>query len=278
MISAIIGSRGFIGSRLKWYADNYLDEEWIGIHKDNYEMWRGATFNNVIWAAGTARKDLPYGTLYGLNVHNFIQMIRDFKICSKLIYISSQAVYDEGQGKETDVIHSAYLSGYGKSKAEGELIASSFESFLIIRPNGFVGPGLKKNVIHSLAKNPPELYYSWDSRFQIIHADIFAAVTFMLASSFNNEIFNVALPQVVTPAYVAEVMGVDIKTVVQPRDRVVPHVRAVMDTTKLETMLKGGLIALPTAEEAIRKWNEPFGIKIPMFGMRNSVGESGNGG
>jgi nucleoside-diphosphate-sugar epimerase len=289
MANAIIGSNGFIGSRLQWYADTYLDEEWIGINRDNYNMWKGTRFKTLVWAGGTAVKQTPDYEMMKANVTGLLDAITDFP-ARKMVYISSQAVY-EGyeQFKKSEPRGCSYheemflpplnMSRYGQSKVLGEyIVKNSYDRWLILRPNGFVGPGLKKNVIFSLAKNPPELYYSWDSRLQIIHTDIFAAVSFMLASSYSNEIFNVALPEVITPVYVAAAMGVDIKAAVQPKDRVVPRVNAVIDTTKLETVLEGGLIALPSAEEAIRKWNEPFGIKIPMFGMRDSVGESGNRG
>jgi nucleoside-diphosphate-sugar epimerase len=280
MANAIIGSNGFIGSRLKWYADNFLEEEWIGITRENYELWKGHRFDTVIWAAGTSRKGAE--DVFKINTRATMKALRDFSGASKFVYISSQAVYPEGMGKEYDELwrymSPTRLGKYGISKYYGETaVELAYErgdagSYLIIRPNGFVGPGLKKNVIYSFAKDPPELYYTWDSKFQIIHTDVFAAVVFMLASSFSGEIFNVTSNQVITPRDVAAALGIDIKSVVQPKDRVPPYVHAVMDTTKLDTILKEANITLPSTEEAISKWNESFEVRMP--DLQSSVGRS----
>jgi nucleoside-diphosphate-sugar epimerase len=268
MVNAIIGSKGFIGSRLKWYADNFLEDEWIGIHRDNARLWQNTRFKNIIWAAGSPRKDLSPRQLIGENYWAVREALAGYYY-DKFIYISSQAVYADDVAKPNEDHEPNYykLSDYGKSKIKGEWTVKDQcetygKDYLIIRPNGFVGPGLKKNVIHSLAKDPPELYYTWDSKFQVIHTDIFATIVFMLASSFSGEIFNVTSEQVITSVDVARMMGVDIKSVVQPKDHVLPHVSAIMDTSKLDTILKEANITLPSTEEAISKWNEPFEVRM----------------
>ena len=277
MSNAIIGSNGFIGSRLKWYADNYLEDEWIGITRENYDKWKGCPFDALIWAAGSARKDLPVASLMETNAVNVQKALNNFPF-SKVVYISSQAVYADpkilsGFSERHEIIP-AFLGVYGLSKYLGEvIIRESCSNWLIIRPNGFVGPNLKKNVIHSLAKDPPELYYTMDSKFQVIHTDVFAAVVFMLADTFNREIFNVASPEIVTPPQVAQYMGVDIKKIQMPKDRVPPHVHAVFSTEKLDNFLKEACIQLPSAEEAIRNWNGPYQVRMPK--LREPVGGSG---
>ena len=278
MANAVIGANGFIGSRIKWYADNFTAEECIGITRKNYDRWKGHRFKNLIWAAGSARKDLSDAELMETNALNVWKVLRDFHF-EKVIYISSQAVYADPRLQhdyaEDHHVIPAFLSPYGLSKYLGEVVVKeSCGSWLILRPNGFVGPGLKKNVIHSLAKDPPEAYYSLDSRFQVIHTDIFAALVFMLAGSVNREVINVASADVVTPVDVANYMGVDLKAIQQPKDRVPPRVEAVLSTAKLERFLKRARIRLPTTEEAIRKWNEPYKVRVPE--LRSSVGGSGS--
>lgn len=271
MPNLIIGSKGFIGSRLVYYAILHSNEEWIAVSRENYDMWKGHRFDKVIWAAGTARKDA--GDLFELNTKAVVKAIRDFP-CEKFIYISSQAVYPEGYGHELLDISKVtdLLSEYGLSKYYGEVATEIMcDNYLILRPNGFCGPGLKKNVVHSLAKDPPELYYSWDSKLQIIHVDTFAEITFMLASSYSNEIFNVTSSEVVYPVDVAKYMGVDLRKVNMPKDRVPPHVEAIMDTTKLEMTLWRNRMQLPTTEEAISKWNESFEVR--MSELWESMGE-----
>lgn len=266
-INAVIGSNGFIGSRIKWYADNFMDTECVGISRDNYDFWAGHEFITLVWAAGSARKDLSDSELMKVNAEAVYKALRDFKF-DKFIYISSQAIYAPSQyyPKEEDVdINLPDISAYGRSKHLGEEIVKKYcTNYVVIRPNGFSGPGLKKNVIHSLAKNPPEWYYQMDSHFQIIHTDIFAAVLFKLAFICNREIFNVSLKEVITPVDVAQWMGVDIDSVVTPDNRIPPKVRAVFNTSKLEELLhEEPYFELPTAEEAVRKWNEPFEVRMP---------------
>lgn len=273
MANAIVGSNGFIGSALKRYADRYLiDEEWVGITRENRDQWIGYHFNKTVWAAGSARKDLSENELHDLHIGALTEYIARYKF-EKFIYISSQAVYGDSaqSGREDDKI-SLDISDYGVAKFTCETLVRAFKSYLIIRPNGFTGPGLKKNVIHSMAKTPPEMYYTWDSKAQYIHVDHFAHILFKLASKYSGEIFNVTSPDVVTPVDVANILGVDIKTVKFPTDRILPTVRAVLDTTKMESALRDLWEPLPSSKEAIRLWNEPF--KIPVSEVRKSMGGS----
>ena len=261
---AVIGGSGFVGSALVRYGNTHTETECISITRDNYKRWCRHSFRNLFWAAGSARKDLPPDVLHDLNATAVARALRDFEY-DKFIYISSQAVYPaelECPDETAEILHlkKYYTDPYGHSKIIGEANTRRIaENWLILRPNGFVGVGLKKNVIHSLAaKNPPETYYSWNSKFQIIHTDTFAVLCIILAAKYSNRVFNVTSPEVITPIDVANILGIDLKAVVQPRDRVIPHVNAILDVTKLMEALKTFNVCLPKAEEAIRKWNQPF--------------------
>jgi nucleoside-diphosphate-sugar epimerase len=274
MVDACIGGKGFIGSAIVRYANTYTETECIAITRENYELWKGKSFRNIYWAAGTARKDLPFEKLEQLNALAVSDALQDFKY-DKFIYISSQAVYNEGKvGVESDLICPKELSDYGYSKYKGETAVIDYApSFLVIRTNGFTGPGLKKNVIHSMAKNPPELYYTWDSKAQYIHVDHFAHILFKLASRYSGEIFNVTSPDWITPVDVASIFGIDVKKVKAPADRILPHVVAIVNTEKMERVLRNELWEpLPSSKEAVKFWNEPF--KIPMPKLWKSVGKS----
>jgi nucleoside-diphosphate-sugar epimerase len=271
--NAIIGSNGFIGSALKRYADKYLDKEWIGITRKNWKQWKGYHFGNIIWAAGTARKDLSKIKTNALNVHYVVKAISDFKF-DKFIYISSQAVYGDSIGHEDDKI-SSDISYYGATKYSGESITKILKSYLIVRPNGFTGPGLKKNAVFSMSRNPPELYYSWDSKAQYIHVDYFAHIFFNLAKGYNNETFNVSSPDAVTPVDIANILGIDLKTVQMPKDRVLPHVQAIIDVSKMEAALNKMGIETPSSVEAIKTWNEP--LEVQMSSVRERMGKCVSG-
>jgi len=92
----------------------------------------------------------------------------------KLIYISTDLVYDgkKGQYKETDKVRP--LNVYGKTKLQAEKIVSKLKNSLILRTN-FFGFNIRQDkfslgewVIHALGKNHPILGFT-DVRFSSIY-------------------------------------------------------------------------------------------------------------
>jgi nucleoside-diphosphate-sugar epimerase len=271
MCNAILGAAGFLGSNLKWFADNYLDEEWVGITRENYELWRGYKFNTIIWAAGMSSKvkcqDDP-DECFEANYSQLIRALHDFP-AQKVIYISSFDIYplktidkiESYKQWQSNLFPSSY---YGATKFSGELaIQSRSIDFLILRCNGFTGPGLKKNAVYDIAETN-KLWVSWDSRFQYIHVDIFARLLFTLATEYNTAIFNLTSPDTITPVKIAEMCHKDIKEIKQPADRVVPRVEAVMPVNKMLTALSKINMRVPSSEEAVKYWNVRYPFKVQM--------------
>lgn len=255
-VSAIIGASGFIGSRLKWYADNFLDEEWIGITRENYRRWKGYRFNKLVWAAGSARKDLSSQELIEKNVVSLLDAIQDFPT-DKIIYVSSQSVYNnDPEPNEESGVSFQNLSSYGRSKLLGEyVVKNSFLDFVLIRPNGFSGPGLTKNVIFALTRSKPYFYYTPDSYAQYIHVDRFAQILFFLSDCCCSEIVNVAPKTTISPLEIASLLGISSDNI-QLLDP--PRVQAKINTDKLHTLLAAANYAFPTNVEAVCQWNEPL--------------------
>lgn len=266
MANLIIGAGGVLGRNLKNYADEYLrDDEWIGITRENYEMWKGRPFNKVVWAAGMSSKIdckpvVFDDRCYRENVVAVKQAVIDFP-CAQFIYISSYDVYDPPYlgtpPKEDGPLmkdREWEREGYGLFKWMGEEEAKKANSYLCLRCNGFVGPGLKKNVIYDLSQENPTLYVSWDSRFQYIHTHTFSGVLFALSKEYRNDIFNVAPPDSIAVAEVANILGVDIKKVRMPTDKVAPRVHCVMDTSKLAGVLEDLHKPMPSCAGEIRYW------------------------
>ena len=281
--NAIIGSNGFIGSALKRCADKHYSEEfiskWQGITRENYLEWAGTHFNIVVWAAGNPSKEYcqenPERCMFD-NAYSVLQALKDFP-AKRFIYISSQAVYT-GEQKEDSIIDISKLDTYGLSKYVGELMVKDFcelhqTGYTIIRPNGFTGPGLKKNIVHEIATGYT-LKKTWDSRAQYIHVDHFAdIVLFMVMGSFmNKQIINIAPPDVLTPIDIARILNRDLTQIKQPTNGNVRHTNAVMDVTKMFNLLNKYKRPIPTSERAVRLWNEP--TEVSMSILRGSMGES----
>jgi len=283
MSCVVIGSKGFLGSALKRWADKHRPgEEWVGIHRGNRDLWadQGLKWNTVIWAAGTADKrlcDEDKNKCLDLNILQLGKTLKDFP-CDKFVYISSQSVYPDGWDpvveefesyQEEDEINVDNLSSYGASKYLGELIVQKYaKTFLILRPNGFTGPGLKKNAVYDLLANgPPRLFVSWDSKFQYTHVDDFARILFILVAhtTRRSDIYNVTSPDVVTPIDVANLHNIDIKKV---KDKELKNrVQAVISTRKLEDFLRRHGYYVPSSKEAIKNWNES--LPLQMHQVRN---------
>jgi nucleoside-diphosphate-sugar epimerase len=282
MTSAIIGSNGFLGKSLKRYADKFLDEEWVGITRENYSMWAGSKqWNRVVWCAGMSSKiqcEKNKEQCYQANYLDLLKVLVDFKF-EQFIFISSFDVYPEDidEPVEEDASEAVYISprletaglpapkisAYGVSKRLGEMAVAKIaqnrkKNFAYFRCNGFTGPNLSKNVIYDLTRPEPQLFVSWDSKFQYMHVNKFAELLFILAGHVNNDVINVTSPDVVTPADVANLLDVDFKKVRVPGDRVVPTVNAVMDVTKLERILNNLNIFVPSSREAILNWDKPL--------------------
>jgi nucleoside-diphosphate-sugar epimerase len=260
MRNAIIGAQGFIGSALKRYADKFREEEWVGINRQNYKDYIDQTFDVVIWAAGAASKRMSREDLARDHILGVHLALRDFKHTT-FVYISSQAVYEKCQdskAKESFPVRPHKLSDYAWAKYMGEkaLKSEREKRWIVVRPNGFTGPGLKKNVVFDLARTPPQLFVSWDSRIQYMHVDKFAEIMLdHIQCGASNYICNVTTKDSITPAEIANILRVDLKDVKMPADQIIPRIDANIDVTRTERYLN---IQMPLCSEAILNWNKPL--------------------
>ena len=262
MPDCVIGGAGFVGSALVHYLNECTETECIAVTRSNYTAWAKSLvkWRHVYWAAGTASKELceqDPAWCHEQNVTALVRALEDFP-CERFVYVSSQAVYSEEEVgcNEWGDGYPPSLTEYGNSKLSGEQeVWTRHSDVLILRPNGFTGPGLKKNAVHSFAKTPPELYYDWNSQVQFIHTDDFARIAAALADRYSNEAFNVA-GETLRMTTIARLMGVEKESVVINPDRnPPPTVTAVMDTTKLQEALDELGIQFPSSSSAIRNWN-----------------------
>jgi nucleoside-diphosphate-sugar epimerase len=265
MVNACIGANGFLGKAIMNFARKFwAREEWIGITRENYNMWKGYTFGKIVWAAGSASKEIcsDWNTAKQVNAHAVLDAITDFPH-EKFIYISSQAIYPDDIvcPDETAVIDETKLSNYGRSKRMGESIVKRYASkHCIVRPNGFSGPNLKKNAIFYMAQPEPLLYYDWDSYAQYMHVDTFADILLLLAYYYENETFNLTSPDTINMRGIATLLGVKEGQVKPFRDPL-PLVKAEINVSKMMGALKerkydSRLLAAINSNRAVLYWNQ----------------------
>jgi nucleoside-diphosphate-sugar epimerase len=263
MSNAILGAEGFLGKAIMNYARKFWAcEEWIGITRDNYDRWKHYHFGKIIWSAGSASKELcsNWETAKQVNTDAVQAAIKDFP-CDKFIYISSQAVYPDGIicSSEEALVDKSKLSNYGKSKYLGELVVKENAlKYVVVRPNGFTGPGLKKNAVFYMGQSKPLLYYTWDSYAQYLHVDTFADILLHLAYYYENETFNVTSPDTIDMYGIAALLGVNPHQVEPFRDPL-PVVKARITTSKMFYALETSnyskvLLDTITSMRAVEHW------------------------
>lgn len=255
MKNAIIGSNGFIGGALKRYADTHHKGEWVGITRQNYRDYINKKFDHLIWCAGTSSKRAPKEDLYREHVLGVALALSDFRFRS-FVYLSSQSVYnDTGKiASEKDPIRINNLTDYGRYKLLGEkLVKYSSPRWLCIRANGFVGPSLSKNVVYDLTQENPKLFVAWDSKIQYMHVDTFSEILFGLIYRWGswNQVINVTSTDPISPADIAHMLHLDIKKVKVPTNKVVPRLYAVLNTTKLQKILRYYNVHLPSSRDEV---------------------------
>jgi nucleoside-diphosphate-sugar epimerase len=84
------------------------------------------------------------------------------------------------------------LSVYGAHKYLGERYVREFaRSWLIVRPTGFFGKGLKKNLLFDLRNDNPHIYVNRSSWIDYMPVDWFCDNLYILSEKTEGEIINV---------------------------------------------------------------------------------------
>jgi nucleoside-diphosphate-sugar epimerase len=167
------------------------------------------------------------------------ERIKQVQKRSRYIYISSGEVYGHEQhdSKESDKVKIEELSLYGNFKYQAEeLVTSQLLNYLIIRPSGFVGEGLKKNPIFDLLNNS-RIFVHQESEFQFCDVDWFADL-----------VVTMALTEFVGVLNVSATGSVSIKEVTEKLRIPPPLVEsgATLEIHKLNTELLSNFIEVPS--------------------------------
>lgn len=191
----IIGSRGMVGSGLTQYLKPYFSV--TGIDRENYNEYRGQTFDILINANGNSNKVWANKNILGdfeASTVSVYKTLFDFP-CKTYVYISSSDVYENHATSKTTseemIINPENLSPYGFHKYLSECIVKNFtKNYIILRCPMILGTNLKKGPIYDILHNL-RLFVSSDSAFQIITTNELAQIIyFLLSSNITNKIFN----------------------------------------------------------------------------------------
>lgn len=194
----IIGGQGFVGSALTRYCQAHEFDHQV-ITPENYPGFVGETCDVLINANGNSWKPLAMQQPlkdFEANVTSVRKSLIDFTF-TRYVYFSSCDVYPDCSypdiTPEDTIIDPAVLSPYGFHKLLAECcVRHAAHNWLILRPGGFVGPGLRKNAIFDIL-NSDKLWLQPASRLQFIHVDQAAALVFeLLRMNIENEIFNLS--------------------------------------------------------------------------------------
>lgn len=192
----ILGGKGFLGSSYVRALD-MAGERYEIITRENYENFKGKSCDILINASGNSKKYLasrdPQFDFREsvISVHN---SLLDFH-AGTYVYLSSGDVYPDTSSpsvsNEDQEIAPRQQSTYGFHKGLAENIVKHYaKQWLIIRQGGFVGEGLKKNVVFDILNDLP-VRVSLESRFQFIDSlDSAQIVMQLLKKERLNETYN----------------------------------------------------------------------------------------
>jgi nucleoside-diphosphate-sugar epimerase len=192
----IIGGKGFVGSAFSRVCETQKMSYAI-ITKQNYPEFMGKQCDIVIDADGNSSKVLAINNPvqdFDINVRSLRTRLTELKY-DCYVYLSSCDVYPDCSSpaatKEDQKISISRQNPYGFHKYLAELCVQQVSpKWLIFRPGGFVGPGLKKNAIFDILKGGP-LWLDPESELQFIQTDQAAEIVLkIIAANRYNEIFN----------------------------------------------------------------------------------------
>lgn len=169
-----------------------------GIHKENYQSYRGTAFDIIINANGNSKRfwanSHPVEDFIASTVSVYNSLF-DFK-CSVYVYISSSDVYENHTSprytKEDVSIAPDKLTPYGLHKYFSELLIRKYvNNYLVLRSSMILGKNLKKGPLYDVVHHAP-LFISRDSRLQMITTrEIADIINTLIDNKVTQDVLNV---------------------------------------------------------------------------------------
>ena len=254
----ILGAKGFVGSAIFDYLDQFYD--CTAIDFDNYKDFIGHKSDVFINANGNSKKFLAEENPtkdFELSVKSVVQSIFDFPT-KKYIYISSVDVYtnfsDGSKNVENFEINNSEQSTYGFHKWIAEqYVIKNTDNWLILRLGGMIGPNLKKGPIYDIMNNI-DLRVSPKSKYQYIEtSEVGKIINLILTKNCSNETFNICGNGTISLNEVADVLGKKLK-----QSKFLKPQHYEINNNKINKKL----IKIPETKKAVKNFFEKiYGIK-----------------
>lgn len=209
----ILGGGGFIGTAIARYCARH-NLPYTVIKRGDGGRYYNAPCELLINANGSSSKLLAERdplTDFSANVASVRKSLEKYKF-QKYIYISTGDVYPDISSPQTtqedQPLPPERQSKYGFHKSLAEAcVRHTAEQWLILRPAGFVGQGLKKNAIYDIV-NGAIFWLDPASRLQYINVDDFARILFDLVNLERwNEVYNVSASGTISMQDVIDAVG-----------------------------------------------------------------------
>ncbi|MGY8998881.1 MAG: NAD-dependent epimerase/dehydratase family protein [Rhodospirillales bacterium] len=190
----VIGAGGFIGVNMVAYLKNagfIVHEAFRGTSRE--ELARN-TYDLVFNCAGNSKTWLSQRDPLKCLQENVIDLVSDLKDLrfGVWVQISSNTVYTTENTQEDVTIVTEEIGTYAFHKLLGEHYTQHLASkWLVLRPTGFFGPGLKKNLLFDLRHNATQIFYTRDSFIDFLPIEIFCEMAKILAERTVHEVVNV---------------------------------------------------------------------------------------
>lgn len=194
---AIVGANGFLGKSLIQYLLSCGKTCYPVLRSTNLESLKNIRFSNVIFAAGNSKTYISNKDPLVCLKENVIDLFNILQSLNynKFIYLSSSVVYSDSLKRKSEdaFIDCSLLSTYGMHKYLAEQYVKRYSKgdWLILRPTGFYGEGLKKNLLFDLKGNQNKIYYNLDSMIDYMPVEWFCEQAVLLGKNCSNRIINI---------------------------------------------------------------------------------------
>lgn len=256
----VIGAEGFVGSAFCAYLSGRSGLAIQRVTRQNYADVAGRRSDVAIDCSGNSRKylaeEVPVEE-FGLSVTQRLRTLLDFPAALQ-VHVSSVDVYSALDSPETtredSLIDLSRTSHYGFHKLVAEDVVRHYAPrWLILRPAGMVGPGLRKNPVYDVLHGQA-LRIHPDSQYQFMDTRDLARIAWGLVDrGASGEVFNLCGEGLISPREVARLAGRDIDLTLLPAGSSARIVNVNIDKIK-------SVVTVPSTPDAVlrfvRDWRQ----------------------